>query len=514
MGIDKIRRIRGLIFVLVLIITTPVQAANAGKVVESVARDKEICLYVQGISGDIQNISYQIGTRGCEEIKASRITDLKIPMQTFVMWDNSLSISKENRAKIQDILVRLVTEPMEYEQFCFAGIGEDLSFMSAFTDDYEFLRTVVEGTAYEDKDAYIIDNVYEAVNFLNAQNGDAYKRIILISDGMDNKILGYTKEELYDQLSKTNYPIYVLGSKNKGHAQELQNLFELSRRTQGTPYVLDEINDTSTILQDIANDRNLVCVTATVPAELRDGGDYNSQLTVQTTAGEYKIYASVKMPFGGEELGTEHKTTAEETAEAEKEPEPETLPEPEAEGSNNLTGMLKDYWYVIGGLGALLTALIVVLFLKFGKKTPEFEIYGGGLMKGQEPTDNRPQEMVDNRIPRQPEETDDKTELMFSEKPSILLLSDCKNPAKEFQGNLQNPIVIGRSNACNIMISYEKSVSGKHCRIVNEDGKYYVIDEGSSNGTKVNGRLIAGKEEINSGTILGLGRLSMKVTFK
>ncbi|WP_349943926.1 FHA domain-containing protein [Lacrimispora sp. BS-2] len=512
MGKDKIRRMRGLILVLVLLMTIPVQAANAGKVVESVTKDEEICLYVQGIDGDIQNVSYQIGTKGCEEIKASRLTDLEIPMQTLVMWDNSLSISRENRTKIQDILVGLVTDPMEYEQFCFVGIGEELSFMSAFTDDYAFLHTMVESTAYEDKDAYIIDNVYETVNFLNSQAGDAYKRIILISDGMDNKILGYTKEELYDQLGKTNYPIYVLGSRNKGHTQELQNLFELSRRTLGTPYVLDEISDTSTILQDIANDRNLVCVTATVPAELRDGGNYNSQLTVQTTAGEYKTNASVKMPFGQEEPGTELKTTAEEATEAEEEPEPATLQEPEP--SNKLPDMLKAYWYVIAGVAVLLIALGVVLFLKVGRKTPEFETYGGGPVKGQEPTANRPREIEDTGIVHQPEENDEKTELMFSEKPTILLLTDCEDPSKEFRGDLQNFILIGRSSACNIMISYEKSVSGKHCRIVNEDRRYYVIDEGSSNGTKVDGRLIAGKEEIYSGTVLGLGRLSMKVTIK
>nr|WP_288827939.1 FHA domain-containing protein [uncultured Clostridium sp.] len=511
MGKDNVRRIRRLILVLVLLMTMPVQAANAGTVVESVTKDEEICLYVRGINGDIQNVSYQIGTKSCEGITASRLTDLEIPMQTLVMWDNSLSISRENRTKIQGILIGLVTDPMEQEQFCFAGIGEELSFMSAFTDDYAVLRTMVESTAYEDKDAYIIDNVYEAVNFLNSQAGNAYKRIILISDGMDNRILGYTKEELYDQLGKTNYPIYVLGSRNKEHAEELQNLFELSRRTLGIPYVLDEINDIGTILQDMASDRNLVCVTAAVPAKLRDGGTYNSQLTVQTTAGEYKTDASVKMPFGQEELGTELKTTAEETTEAEKEPEPETLPE--SEPSNYLLNVMKAYWYVIVGVAALFIAMGVVLFLKVGRKTPEFEIYGGP-DKGQEPIANGIQETEYIGIDHQPEENSEETELMFSEKPAILLLTDCENSTKEFQGNLQNPILIGRSSACNIVISYEKSVSGKHCRIVNENRRYYVIDEGSSNGTKVDGKRIAGKEEIYSGTVLGLGRLSMKVTIK
>lgn len=514
MGKDKMHRIRGLILVLVLLMAmpVPVQAANAGKVVETVTKDGEIYLYVQGIDGDIQSVSYQIGTQGCEEIKAARLTDLEIPMQTLVMWDNSLSISKENRARIQDILISLVADPMEHEQFCFAGIGKDLSFMSAFSDDYAFLQTMVESTAYEDKDAYIIDNVYEAVNFLNSQEGDAYKRIILVSDGMDNKVLGYTKEELYDQLGQTNYPIYVLGAQNKGNAKELQNLFELSRRTLGTPYALDEINDISTILQDIGKDRNLVCVTAAVPAKLRDGGNYNSQLTVQTTAGEYKADAGVKMPFGQEEPGTELKTTAEETTEAEKESEAETLPEPEP--SNRLLNMLKAYWYMIAGGAALLIAVGAVLLLKAGRKIPEFETYGGGPVKGQEPIAGRIQETEYTGIDRQPEENSEETELMFSEKPAILLLTDCEDPTKEFQGNLQNTVLIGRSSACSIVISYEKSVSGKHCRIINENGRYYVIDEGSSNGTKVDGKLIAGKEEIYSGTVLGLGRLSMKVAIK
>ena len=53
---------------------------------------------------------------------------------------------------------------------------------------------------------------------------------------------------------------------------------------------------------------------------------------------------------------------------------------------------------------------------------------------------------------------------------------------------------IGRSSSCEIQIA-SPAVSSHHCTISREgDGRYVIVDEGSRNGTEVNGRpLVAGK---------------------
>lgn len=47
-------------------------------------------------------------------------------------------------------------------------------------------------------------------------------------------------------------------------------------------------------------------------------------------------------------------------------------------------------------------------------------------------------------------------------------------------------LIVGRSESCDITLRFS-NVSGKHCRLVLEDGYWYVLDLSSTNGVKVNG---------------------------
>jgi pSer/pThr/pTyr-binding forkhead associated (FHA) protein len=60
--------------------------------------------------------------------------------------------------------------------------------------------------------------------------------------------------------------------------------------------------------------------------------------------------------------------------------------------------------------------------------------------------------------------------------------------------------MIGRDSECRICLSNDKMVSRVHARIVLEDSGHVLYDEGSSNGTYVNGVLV-------SSCILAIGDL-------
>lgn len=74
----------------------------------------------------------------------------------------------------------------------------------------------------------------------------------------------------------------------------------------------------------------------------------------------------------------------------------------------------------------------------------------------------------------------------------------------------QNPFVIGRSESSGLRIK-SSSVSRKHCAIVAREGKFYVKDLGSRNGTLVNGqRLTDGKaRRLRSGDTLQVGKIQL-----
>jgi pSer/pThr/pTyr-binding forkhead associated (FHA) protein len=64
---------------------------------------------------------------------------------------------------------------------------------------------------------------------------------------------------------------------------------------------------------------------------------------------------------------------------------------------------------------------------------------------------------------------------------------------------------LGAARDCDIVID-DPFVSRRHCRIVYEDGKYWVEDLGSSNGTFHNSEPVVSRKEISLDDAIGLGK--------
>ena len=68
------------------------------------------------------------------------------------------------------------------------------------------------------------------------------------------------------------------------------------------------------------------------------------------------------------------------------------------------------------------------------------------------------------------------------------------------------PASIGRDPGCDVVIASPK-VSRKHCRLENQGGRVTLVDEGSGNGTFVNGHKIAEATALNAGDKVTVGPL-------
>ena len=68
---------------------------------------------------------------------------------------------------------------------------------------------------------------------------------------------------------------------------------------------------------------------------------------------------------------------------------------------------------------------------------------------------------------------------------------------------------IGRRNTNDLIIS-DKAVSGNHCDLTFVDGKVYIEDMNSTNGTFIDGERIS-RKELKNGDIIILGKMSFKV---
>jgi hypothetical protein len=75
----------------------------------------------------------------------------------------------------------------------------------------------------------------------------------------------------------------------------------------------------------------------------------------------------------------------------------------------------------------------------------------------------------------------------------------------------QDGLTLGRSPDCDICISNDSQVSAKHCTLTPEGKLILVQDEGSRNGTRLNGVPVARYLHAESDSILGVGRTEMRM---
>jgi len=81
------------------------------------------------------------------------------------------------------------------------------------------------------------------------------------------------------------------------------------------------------------------------------------------------------------------------------------------------------------------------------------------------------------------------------------------------------PIMLGRHPDDDVYLPYDSRVSRHHARIIREDSSFFVEDvgpegKGSTNGTYVGDKKIAGKTPVSSGEIILLGSVWLKFESK
>ncbi|RKJ02689.1 FHA domain-containing protein [bacterium D16-54] len=175
-----------------------------------------------------------------------------------------------------------------------------------------------------------------------------------------------------------------------------------------------------------------------------------------------------------------------------------------------LAGGLKERLWILLVIGAALAAAIVVVVMK-KRKDSQVESFE---------TLETPQEessAVSNSTVSLILDDDDCTRRLFDYpemglKTYQLELFDLDSPDLVYQVNMTDTITIGRSRDCMVCISNNRTMSGHHCEIVLRDGRMYLRDLDSKNGTFLNenpNRIT--EAELKSGSIIGMGSARLRV---
>lgn len=331
---------------------------------------------------------------------------------------------------------------------------------------------------------------------------DIFHRIIVISDGVDNKTLGYTKDELYSLLKDVRIPVYTIGCQTGNNNEELENMFALSRMTGVDSFLLDETEELLSITDTLNQDRNITKLTIKPTQEMLDG----SRKTIKITFQDGDVLSTeILMP---QQISSGQPEEAPVKAEEETTGEEPEIQVKESKESDR-TGL------IIFIMAVLVAAVIVIVIMLARKKKKsqktDFASIDDSILNelshpgaGEEKT-----EMINSYHQKQ---GDGETVMIWNSNSTYrIVLTDIASPVRSFQVPLTETVVIGRKKeGCDIVLDYEKSVSGKHCEILVRDGRFFVKDLQSSNGTWLNDSKVLTESEIFSGNILKLGRLEMR----
>lgn len=488
-------------------------ADRGAAVMRTYTGDSSLSVYIKGAELKAEDLNIQIATTEAEQFSLEPISELDRPMRTLVMLDNSLSISEESRKKAAQILQNLVADRMSGEEISITTFGESLNVLTDYTDDYTILKQVIDGIVYQNQETYLTDVLYELISErYKDRTEDIYERIVIISDGVDNKSLGYTKEELYSLLEKYPIPIYTIGCVNKKNDDELENMFALSRMTCAEYFLLDEIEDPLLVEEVLKEDRNIVRVIITPSREVMDG----SKKTVRITgSGDVTLTVETVMP----QMVAAREVSAE-TA-SEKIPEMQTE---EAEVQTMSTGVEETGGshavlpIALLALAAVLVIVLIVCIVLLARKP------GGGngfdpFVEGKKAPQPNPGQQPDKTtlIDRHEGKSGTLPVLPGGKNQYQLTLTDIHSPAKTFSVPIHpgGSVLIGyKRDTCDIALDYDRSVSRQHCRITMRDSRFYIEDLHSSNGTYVGENRVVSETEIIPGCILTLGGLELRFDVK
>lgn len=457
------------------------RAAEGLELMQMGKTEDALTLYITGDA--TQKAKVQIGTEYSVGVTVQTIDDT-LPIITWVLVDNSLSITKADREATKALVTSLAASRLPNEAITLCTVSDQLHILVEESRNYVELKTQIDSITYSDQETYLTDMINEVLNQEASRQGAAYVRCIVISDGIDNNPNGITREELIRRLSEEMMPIYTVGC--TGGDDALKAMYALSRLTGAESWSMAAASDTLKIAEILGTTEVPQQIEIPLPDVLRDGTTKGICVTFEN--GE-SLEVQATMPFG---------TVEKAEAPIEVPEEVPTEPVAEPEQHNSLPVLL--ICGIVGLAGIL--ALAVFLFRKRAEKQrvkPVTETVN---------TFSGPTEFLGG------ENDDGGTQFLVGERTYMLSLTDTEHPERCFELPLCGEVYLGRNTENQVVVDYDRSVSGTHCKIVAENGSVRVHDLHSKNGTFVNNTQVANPREIVSGSIIKLGRVSLKVELR
>lgn len=402
--------------------------------------------------------SVRLGTYPCEILSVTPMEEM--PSDTLILIDTSGSIPMDIRQKTEELILELIDQKHENEEYSIASFGTKINILCDYTSDrYELVKSL-EDLDYSEKYTYLYSVLDELLN----HEINHFSKIIMISDGIENSRDGITYDEILNKISDVHYPIYTVGIENKNQ-ESLKKLYSFSRNSFAESTSLTNDSDISLICNMLNSSRRFICVEAAVPDDAADG----SVRYLRISGEDYECGTDVRVPVGS--IVTE--TTAYESVAS-------YVGETEAEQSD-LSGSNDDKtknYSMIWLSAAAVAAVIIASVAAFVKKT----------WRKAENNDLPDEDGVLNIVTRQD---------IIKDNDVMIMLTDIDFPQCSYRCAVGNGVTIGRdSSQCAVAIERDNYISRKHCLIYRKGGQFF-IENYSSNNVVINDKTVVRKAVAN-----------------
>ena len=506
----------------------PAYAAGRGKIVEFTLKDNQLMAFVKN-ADDTAAIQAALGRTACDDVYFQTIPDAGTKIYTLILIDNSLSIPEDSRSAIRTELLEWIAARKGNEAFAIGTVSSQVSIVRDFTDDYVRLKESIESIEYQNQEVYLTDALYDylVTDPFQANDADVFFRILLISDGADNKTLGYTKDELQSLLKERPIPIYAIGvgGETSANNEALEYMFALARATGGEALLLQDLNNTTSIMSVMEADWNNLVVTVEIPESAKDGSLQTLTITLHDQEGGSTVVSqdSIRMPLATVETSQVDEPSESIPAEGNitEDITPTTNPEDKTQAEKELPFPL-----IAGGaaVAVVLIIIIIIVAIVLGRRkkaarkeaaaVPQFTAKES--MVHVSPREAGIQRQVDREADgtqylEESGTSNATVQLWGQDEICRITLTDIHSPEKFYQVSMGSSLIIGASIESDICVNYDRTVSRTHCEIVWEGGELFLINHSQSNGTLLNGVRVVSKTPLTSGSIITMGRVEMRI---
>lgn len=466
--------------------------------------------------------------------------------------DVSGSMDDSRVAYAADVIDKIAELKRPEDLISITAMANDI-VRSGYLEDANEITTNASMVKRTSEDTNLYHTIVDEIGDIQTAKEVGEKRcIIIFSDGAEDQATGITREEAIKAVEDSHVPIFTVGLLKKNHKSENEEaakiLGSFARISSGGKHyvpVLDGSNVDS-ISEDILNTiYGSVVINTGIPTQSFSQIAHEIKVKVNTSNGMVEDIipiseSDIKKIEKAQEKIMESKVEA--APEVKPEPMPEPTPEPTqepVEKTGNVTKMIV--------LGLCVLILIVILFgviylylknnkikkyeeldesysdaqnieMGSGGSTENFSDYGGdtgavgetvGLTGDFNDYGGATSSIVYDGVANSPEK-----HISGQFYVTLTRLGKIEEENSTFNFTLSNEYSIGRSaSKADLAFSNDNALSGKHCTLFVKDGHIFIRDEGSTNGTFVNGVAISGQFKVEQDDVILIGSYEYRIVW-